>query len=227
MDRAEVARNFLNAAKTGVLAATDGIIMLSLMRKGTRPRPGRSQAWAKGLREALHRAQAGRCVYCGARLSLRVGFSHIDHIPSREPGRGQRTRQPTAPLPWVQRSQGRPERHRVPSPLPLSDFPAPRGAVPTRPIKQSEFRRVTAGTSDSATYTRFKTGKYLMPTQRVNAGAIATGVAIGALLYLPLAEIVPPSGGDWLAMFSLGTGLASGVWVRLRAKWTGKDQEDF
>ena len=202
MDRAEVARNLLNAAKTGVLAATDGVIMLLLMRKGARPRPGRRQAWAKGLRETLHCAQGGRCVYCGVELSLRVGVSHIDHtLPVNQGGdNGRENLQLLCPGCNVRKGdRNDPEfRHRYGSLISRR-----RGAVPTRPIKQSEFRRVTAGTSDAATYTRSKAGKYLTPTQKVNAGAIATGIAIGALLYLPLAEIVPPSGGDWLAMFSL------------------------
>lgn len=226
MGRAEVARKLLNAARTGLLAATDGIIALSLMRKGTRPRPGRRQAWAKGLRETLHRSQGGRCVYCGARLSLKVGFSHIDHVlPVNQGGDNERDNlQLLCPGCNVRKSDRSDTEFRYRYRSLISQR---RGAVPVSPIKQSEFRRVTAGTSDAATYTRFKAGKYLTPTQKVNAGAIATGVAMGVLIYLPLSEVVPPAGGDWLTMFSLGTGLASGMWVRLRAKWTGKDQEDF
>ena len=76
----DVSKNLLSAAKNRLLVVTDGIIALSLMRKGARPKPGQRQPWPDGLREGLYRAQARRCVYCGKQLRLKLGFSHIDHI---------------------------------------------------------------------------------------------------------------------------------------------------
>ena len=67
--------------KATSLATADGIITLSLMRKGTRPKPGTRTAWPKGLREQLHREQRGLCIYSRDKLSLSVvGATHIDHI---------------------------------------------------------------------------------------------------------------------------------------------------
>ena len=79
MSRAgEIAGTAWNILKTGTLAASDGMIDLSLMRKGTRPKAGTRTAWPRGMRERLGREQRGLCIYCCGRLPL--GASHIDHV---------------------------------------------------------------------------------------------------------------------------------------------------
>ena len=221
----DVSKNPLSAAKNRLLVVTDGIIALSLMRKGTRPKPGQRQPWPEGLREDLYRAQARRCVYCGKQLRLKLGFSHIDHItPVNQGGANDRVNLQLLCPGCNGRKSDRNDaefRYRYRSLIPQG-----RGPFPSRTIRQAEFDRVAKETSDAATYTRFKLGKYLTAAQKVNGGAIATGVVVAALLYVPIYEIASPEDTGWLSMTSLAAGLASGAWVRLRARWTGKDRED-
>ena len=221
-DRKQVLTQAWNGIRVGTLAVTDGIIGLSLMRQGSRPKPGVRRAWPKGLRESILKDQGGRCVYCGVRL--RRALSHIDHvIPVNQGGCNNRPNLQLLCSGCNIRKSDRNDsefRYRYRSLISTT-----KGATPARPIAQARFRAVTAAAEDAPTYTRFKAGKYLTPAQKVNTGAIVTGFVTGFGVFLPLNHLIAPDDGSLLLMLGLGAGAAAGGWVKVRAKWTGKDQE--
>ena len=212
--------------KTGSLAAADAVIALSLLRKGARPKPGTRIAWPKGLRETLHREQSGLCMYCRVKLSLKVlGATHIDHkIPVNQGGTNDKENLHLLCAGCNLRKLDRSDaefRHRYRSLLPQQA-----GRMPTHRIRQSEFRRVTRETSDAESYLRFKAGKYLTPAQKVNSGAFATGVVVALAIFVPFNQAFTPEDASALLVASLATGAVAGIGIRLRARYTGKDQED-
>jgi len=212
--------------KTASLATADGIITLSLMRKGTRPKPGTRMAWPKGLREQLYREQRGLCIYSRDKLSLTVvGATHIDHIiPVNQGGTNDRENLQLLCAGCNLRKSDRSDaefRYRYRSLLPQE-----RGRMPARLIKQSEFRAVTRASSDANTYTNFKAGKYLTSARKINSGALATVIAIALAIFIPINQATTPEDASALLVASVATGAAAGLGVRLRARHTGKDQED-
>ena len=98
--------------------------------------------------------------------------------------------------------------------------------MPTRHIKQSEFRAVANTSADAETYTRFKAGKYLTSAQKVNSGSLATGVVVALGIFIPFNLALTPDDASVLLLVSLAIGGVTGLGVRLRARYTGKDQED-
>ena len=219
----EIATKTWNILKTGALTTADGIITLSLMQKGTRPKAGTRTAWPKGLRERLSREQRGLCIYCRGRLPLNA--SHIDHItPVIQGGSNERENlQLLCPGCNLRKSDRNDSefRHRYRNLLPQE-----RGRMPERRIKQAEFRAITRDTGDTDSYVRFKAGKYLTATQKVNTGAIATGIITALAIFLPINEAAKLEDGSILLITSIVIGAAAGFGVRLRARQTGKDQED-
>ena len=214
---------FLKAAS---LLTADRIITLSLMRKGTRPKPGTRTAWPKGLREQLYREQQGLCIYSRDKLSLTiVGATHIDHvIPVNQGGTNDRVNLQLLCAGCNLRKSDRSDaefRHRYRSLLPQE-----RGRMPARRIKQSEFRAVTRNSSDANTYMNFKAGKHLTSAQKINSGALATGAGIALAIFIPINQAATPDDASALLVASLATGAAAGLGIRLRARHTGKDQED-
>ena len=227
----ETAKTAWRLLKTGSLAASDVIIALSLMRKGTRPKPGTRTAWPKGLRETLYREQTGLCMYCRARLSQTSHvdvvrpISHIDHkVPVNQGGTNHPDNLQLLCAPCNLRKSDRNDaefRHRYHSLLPQQQ-----ARMPTRRIKQSEFRSVTRTSPDAQSYTRFKGGKYLTANQKVNSGSIAAGVVAALAVFVPINQAATPEDASVLLIISLVLGGAAGLGVRIRARYTGKDQED-
>lgn len=219
----EVANTAWNVLKAAGLNTADGIIALSLMRQGTRPKPGTRTAWPKGWRESLTRKQNGFCVYCRGRLAL--SRSHIDHITPVNQGGSNELENLQLLCPGCNlRKSDRTDiefRYRYRSLLPQQQ-----GRMPDRHIKQTEFRAVTRSATDADSYTRFKAGKYLTATQKVNSGAIATFIATSLAIFLPIQQATQPEDASILLITSMLIGGAAGAGVRLRARHTGKDQED-
>ena len=211
---------FLKAAS---LTVSDAIIALSLLRKGARPKPGERAAWPRGLRARLRREQRGLCVYC--RGKFRLNPSHIDHIiPVDQGGSNERENLQLLCAPCNLRKSDRNDRefrYRYRKLLPQQ-----RGRMPGRRIKQVEFRAVTTETSDADSYRRFKAGKYLTAAQKVNSGALATGIVVPLGVFLPFDYLFAPQDGSILLATSVFLGIASGIGIRLRARHTGRDQED-
>ncbi len=98
--------------------------------------------------------------------------------------------------------------------------------MPERRLKQSDFRAVTRASPDADSYRRFKAGEYLTSTQKVSSGALATGIAIALAIFVPINQAATPEDASILLIVSLALGTAAGLGVRLRARYTGKDQED-
>ena len=227
----EIANTAWSLLKTGSLAVADGIVALSLMRKGTRPKPGTRTSWPKGLRERLYREQQGLCMYCRAKLShtshvdVIRPISHIDHkIPVNQGGTNDRENLQLVCAPCNLRKSDRNDaefRHRYRNLLPQQQ-----GRMPTRSIKQSQFRSVTRDTSDAESYRSFKAGKYLTSAQKVNSGALATTIVIALAIFVPIYQAATPDDASVLLVASVATGAAAGFGVRFRARYTGKDQED-
>ena len=219
----EIAPGLWNTLKRGTLAVSDGIIALSLMRTGTRPKPGTRTAWPIGLRESLHGEQRGLCMYCRGRLQLKT--SHIDHIvPVNQGGTNHKGNlQLLCPGCNLRKSDRNDAefRRRYRKLLPQQQ-----GRMPQQPIKQAEFRAITRATSDADTYKRFKSGQYLTAAQKVNGGAIATGIAAASVVFFPIYQVMNPSDASILLITSLVVGGVAGLGIRLRARYTGKDQED-
>ena len=209
--------------KTASLAAADGIITLSLLRRGTRPKPGARTTWPKCRRGRLHRDQNGLCLYCRSRLVL--GVSHIDHItPVNQGGTNglENTQLLCAGCNLRKSDRNDTEfRYRYRSLLPQQ-----RGRMPDRPIKQSQFRAVTRATPDAESYKRFKAGEYLTSAQKVNSGSFATAAVAALAIFVPIYQATTPEDASALLVASVATGAAAGLGVRLRARHTGKDQED-
>lgn len=218
-----VAKTSCGFLKTASLAVSDAIIGLSLMRKGTRPKPGERAAWPSGLRERLKKEQGGLCIYCRGKFQLNP--SHIDHvIPVNQGGSNERENLQLLCAPCNLRKSDRNDRefrYRYRKLLPQE-----RGRMPEHRIKQAEFRAVTKKTTDADSYTRFKAGKYLTAAQKVNSGAVVTGITVGLGIFLPFDYILSPQDGSLLMVTSICFGLASGIGIRLRARQTGRDQED-
>ena len=218
----EVARATWGALKTGTLITADGIITLSLMRKGARPRPGTRTAWPAGLREWLSGEQGRLCVYCRGRLP---NASHIDHIlPVNQGGTNERENlQLLCPGCNLRKSDRNDAefRHRYRKLLPQKQ-----GEMPGRRIRQAEFRAVTGTTEDAGSYKGFKKGKYLTASQKVLSGATATGIVTGLGVFLPINKIASPEDASVLLVVSLAVGAAAGAGIWLRARQTGRDQED-
>ena len=218
-----VAKATWNALKAVGLNTADAIVTLSLLRQGTRPKPGIRTSWPKGWRDTLNKMQNGLCVYCRGRLAS--SGSHIDHVtPVNQGGSNELDNlQLLCPGCNLRKSDRTdPEfRYRYRSLLPQE-----RGRMPGRRLKQTDFRKVTQSASDLESYARFKAGKYLTANQKVNSGAIATFVAVALAIFLPIQQVTQPDDGSVLLVTSLLIGGAAGAGVRLRARHTGKDQED-
>lgn len=211
---------FVRAAS---LTTADAIIALSLMRKGARPKPGTRAAWPRGLRERLYREQQRMCMYCRTNLSIRA--SHIDHItPVNQGGTNDRENlQLLCPGCNLRKSDRNDAEFRYRY---RSLVPQERGRMPDRRINQSQFRTITKATPDAASYARFKVGKYLTSAQKVSSGAIATAAVTALAIFIPINEAAAPEDASALLIASFAAGAAAGIGVRLRARHTGKDQED-
>ena len=220
----------VRAAKTGwrflksaSLAASDGIITLSLVRKGARPKPGERATWPSGLRERLKKEQGGLCVYCRGKFQLNP--SHIDHVvPVNQGGSNERENLQLLCAPCNLRKSDRNDRefrYRYRTLLPQQG-----GRMPERRIKQAEFKAVTRETTDADSYVRFKAGKYLTAAQKINSGALVTGIVVSLAIFLPFDYLLTPQDGSALLVTSACFGIASGIGIRLRARHTGRDQED-
>ena len=216
------ARVTWRVTKAASLMIADGIIALSLMQKGERPKPGKRTSWPPGLRNDLLKRQRGYCVYC--RRRLRRIQSHIDHIlPVNQGGSNEPDNLQLLCAGCNVRKSDRTDaefRSRYRDLLPQQ-----RGRMPRRYIRQSQFRAVTKATRDTESYTRFKGGVYLTAAQKVNAGALMTGAVVTGLIFLPISMVANVPDAATLFIASLGVGAAAGVGVRLRAWYTGKDQE--
>ena len=212
----------LRVAGTGLVYATDGVITASLAFQGTRPKPVKRQRFAQGLRKTLYRGQGGRCVYCGRKLQM--ALSHIDHItPVAQGGTNARDNMQLLCPGCNTRKGDRTDqefRHRYQELIPLN-----RGAMPARTVRQSEFKRLTGQTRDVTSYRHFKAGKYYTPAQKVNIGGIVTGVVLGGLLFWLTYEASAPNDASPLAIASVVLGFITWTWIKLRAWYTGKDQE--
>ena len=219
----KVAKTSWRILRKASLVISDAIIALSLMRKGTRPKPGVRADWPKGLRDRLQREQGGLCIYC--RGSFRLNPSHIDHIvPVMQGGSNQPENLQLLCPPCNLRKSDRNDRefrYRYRRLLPQEQ-----GRMPQRRIKQAEFRAVAKETADADSYTRFKAGKYLTAAQKVNSGAVVTGITVGLGIFLAFDYMLNPQDGSILLVASVCLGLASGIRIRLRARHTGRDQED-
>ena len=106
-------------------------------------------------------------MYSRDKLSLTVlGATHIDHIvPVNQGGTNDRENLQLLCAGCNLRKSDRSDaefRQRYRSLLSQE-----RGRMPSRRIKQSEFRAITRNTSDAKTYRRFKAGKYLTSAQKV------------------------------------------------------------
>ena len=219
----EIAKTAWSILKTGSLAAADTIIALSLMRKGARPKPGTRTPWPKDRRPSLLSDQKGLCMYCRCRLHL--GASHIDHITPVNQG-GTDNLENTQLL-CAGCNLRKSDRNDTEFRLRYRGLlPQQRGVMPSRHIRQSEFRALTRTTSDANSYVRFKAGKYLTPAQKINSGVLATVAVVALAIFLPINQAASPEDASALLFASLGTGAAAGLGVRLRARYTGKDQED-
>ena len=153
-------------------------------------------------------------MYC--RTSIKV-ISHIDRmLPVNQSGSNElENLQVLCPRCNLRKSDRSDEqfRYRYRRLLPLE----PR-RMPERKIRQQEFRMATQSSGDATNYARFKAGKYLTPAQKINTGSLATG-AIVVVVPVVLLPWVP-------AILSVCLGIAAGLGVRIRACYTGRDQED-
>ena len=202
----EIAKTSWIFLKKGSLAIADGVISLSLLRQGTRPKPGTRTSWPKGLRERLYREQNGLCMYSRERLTM--GASHIDHIvPVNQGGTNDpENLQLLCPGCNLRKSDRNDAEfhHRYRSLLPQE-----RHRMPARRIRHSEFRTVTKTSSDADTYTRFKAGKYLTSTQKVNSGALATAAVVALAIFVPIYQAATPEDASALLFASVATGAAT------------------
>ena len=212
-----------NAVRVGALAAADTIIDLSMLRTGGRPKPGTRTNWRPGLKEQLARAQGGMCVYCRYRLDLSVAY--IDHMMPviRGGGNDESNLQVLCPGCNILKSDRSDQEFRPRYRKVLGQ--RPRG-MPPRRISRAEYDALRRATEDVEIYRRFNAGKYLTPSQKVNAAALATGVGMAFLVFVPLNWVFDPGDASSLLLSSLAIGGMAGVGIRLRAWRTGKDRED-
>ena len=211
-----------NAARTGTLAAADMIINLSMLRNGGRPKPGTRTNWSPGLKERMARAQGGMCVYC--RVPLDLAVPHIDHMkPINRGGTNDASNlQLLCQDCNLQKSDRSDEEFRARYRKVLPQRPR---AMPPRPITPDEYAALHLATEDVESYRNFKAGKYLTPKQKVNAGALATGVGVALLVFIPFNWMLNPGDASSLLLSSLAVGGLAGVGIRLRAWRTGRDQD--
>ena len=212
----------LHVGRICLVYATDALITAALATQGTRPRPVKRQSYSQDLRRRLHRAQGGRCVYCGKKISLLM--SHVDHVlplnrggPNTE-GNAQLTC-PGCNMRKGDRTDGE-FRSRYSSLIPLTS-----GDMPGRTVRQSEFKRATARTSDASSYRGFKGGKYYTPAQKINIGALIAGVGVGGLVFWLFYEAFSPEDPDNLVIACAILGGVTWGWVWLRAWYTGRHQK--
>lgn len=219
----KIARESWRLLKTGALLAADAIIEISLLRKGSRPKPGTRISWPRGLRENLSREQNGLCVYCRAKIDR--GNSHIDHaVPVNQGGTNDRDNLQLLCAGCNLRKSDRSDREFRQRYREL--LPQEQSRMPDRSIPQSRFRAVAKRSQDTDSYRNFKAGKYLTPAQKITSGSVVTGIATAIAIYLPIDQLTTPEDASILLMTSLGIGSLAGIGVRLRARYTGKDQED-
>ena len=207
--------------KATSLLVADAVIALSLRRVG-RPRPGIRKNWPAGLREELYHQQGGRCVYC--RVWLDSEPAGIDHmVPVNQGGANDPENLQLLCSPCNKRKSDRTDwqfRFRYAKLLPEE----PR-RPPLRGIAQGRFEAETQATEDHISYRRFKQGRYLTPAQKINSGVFVAGCVVAALVFTLLEVSIKPTDllGPVLASLVLGT--AASVGIRLRARYTGMDQE--
>ena len=163
------------------------------------------------------------CVYCRYRLDLSV--AHIDHMRPVNQGGGNEESNLQVLCPGCNhlKSDRCDEEFRARYRKVLPQRPR---AMPPRRITRAEYDALRRETEDVESYRNFKAGKYLTPNQKVNAGALATGVGMALLVFVPLNWMLDPGDASSLLLSSLGIGGLAGGGIRLRAWRTGKDRED-
>ena len=207
---------FLLAMKVtgiGLVYATDGLISASLACQGTRPRPVKRKAYSQALRRSLHRAQGGRCIYCGKKLSLLM--SHVDHIMPLNREAPTLRRMPSLPVPQCNTRKGDRTDHEFRTRY-SSLIPTAPKSMPAQTVRQSAFKSATARTADASSYSGFKRGKYYTPAQKINIGAIVGGVAVGGLVYWLFYQAFAPEDPSNLVLTCALLAAATWGWVWVR-----------
>lgn len=212
----------MKVAGIGLVYATDGLITASLACQGTRPRPVKRKAYSQALRRSLHRAQGGRCIYCGKRISLLM--SHVDHIMPLNRGGPNTEANAQLTCPQCNTRKGDRTDHEFRTRY-SSLIPTDPKSMPAQTVRQSAFKRATARTADASSFSGFKRGRYYTPAQKINIGAIVGGVAVGGLLYWLLYEAFAPEDASNLVLTCALLTAATWGWVWIRAWWTGRHQD--
>ena len=214
----------LSVGGKGLAIVTDGLIAASLAWQGVRPKPVPRRAFPKGTREALYRQQGSRCVYCGRRLSLAPAMSHIDHITPLNQGGAHEMYNWQLLCPGCNtRKSDRNDlefRSKYGALLSLRQ-----GHMPDRTIRQSEFKKVAAQSTDAVSYSRFKAGKYYTPVQKLNVGGAVGGIVVGGGIFWGIYELFTPQDASGLLIFCVMLGVSTWAWVRFRAWTTGRNHE--
>ena len=212
----------LHVGRICLVYATDALISAALATQGTRPRPVKRQSYSQDLRRRLHRSQGGRCIYCGRKITLVM--SHVDHVLPLNRGGPNTAGNAQLTCPGCNMRKGdRTDgefRYRYSSLIPSTS-----GDMPGRTVRQSEFKRATARTSDTSSYRGFKGGKYYTPAQKINIGALIAGVGVGGLVFWLFYEAFSPEGPDNLVIACAILGGVTWGWAWLRAWYTGRHHE--
>lgn len=208
----------------GLTGFADGIISLSLLRQGSRPMPGTRESWPAGTWETLHKHQRGYCVYCRRANLSRGGDSHIDHKAPVARGGGNEL--PNLQLLCHNCNRLKSDRtdqefrYRLRGLLPQQE-----GAMPRRRIRWNTIRKAFASNTDAESYLRYRGGHFLTASQKVNFGSLVTAGVVAMTVFVPLQWALSPADSSGILLAGLAVGAIAGSAVRVRAWYTGRDQD--
>lgn len=180
--------------------------------------------WPKGWKERLGKAQDRRCMYCGERKLLRN--LQIDHSsPVVRAGSNDFDNLQLLCAPCNQRKGMQTDSEFRERYSELVDRVSTNPTPPTERVSQSEFRRVTRQTTQSREVQEFRKARYVKPSTKIIRGSVVVGLGLGFIVLVVLSTVFPAAGSLSLVV-SVCLGLALAVALILRARTTGKMEDE-
>ncbi len=213
------------------LFIADVIITILLMtREDERTiEPTRRISFPPELKQELYRWQDRRCMYCGARKSIRnLEIDHMDPVArggSNDEENLQLLCGPCNRRKGVHTDEEFRDRY-----WELVDAPSNNPMPPAQPIDQRLFREITQESDAAEGVSEFNRTRYISARQKILGGSPIVGLIVGVIWFIITASAIPGN-EDWKSQFVLWSSVLIGLatWLGLiwRARYTGRDEDEW